>query len=270
MNPKYAKNTRNFNKKLQCGEWKGSDDPPIFLIPRQRGGPSYKKYKLIGANASDLHYALISKGFGMQDVSSFTLGPVVAEGLCIVNAAFSKLICVEHIEGGGRVDLSRKNFWRRVSKPDRSIKVINNLQMMVDGSIVDIKSWLKTNENLWLDEWEKWRKSVALCSLGDFHWTDNSDTVSYRHKGEYLNFVEWKKECYIRPAYELLPTVPAYQFLEELRKARRPLGLVHPKAFEEESIAPITQKYIIDLFNSPDVMCCMPFVVAAKLLGVKI
>src|SRR5438132_13889724 len=153
MDKKYAKGTRNYSKKIVVPPWlpwQGKGDPPVYIIPRQRGGPSYKKHLLEGAQASDLQYCLISKGFPMQDLSSFTLGPIVGEGLCLVNSAFSKSICVEHIEGGGRCDLSHKNFWRRASKPDRKISLINEKQMLVDGQVVDIKTWLKDNEKLWL------------------------------------------------------------------------------------------------------------------------
>src|SRR5579862_9725873 len=63
IDPKYSKYGRKFSTK-----WTGpvqDKEPMIYLIPRQRGGGSYKKYQLTGAKAEDLQYALISKGFGM-------------------------------------------------------------------------------------------------------------------------------------------------------------------------------------------------------------
>lgn len=45
----------------------------------------------------------------MQGVSSFSLGPVVGEGLVVVNAAFSKVIYLQHLIGG-IVNYKRKNF----------------------------------------------------------------------------------------------------------------------------------------------------------------
>ena len=269
MNGKYAKGSRNYSKKMQGCEWTGSDQPPIYVIPRQRGGPSYKKHQLNGANCEDLHYALISKGFPMQDLSSFSLGPIVGEGLCLVNSAFSKCIAIEHIEGGGVVDLSFKHFWKRSSKPERSIELVNSQEMLVNGGLVNIKIWLAANHNLWFDQWDKWRKSVALCGLGDFHWIDDSDCIGYYYKGEFLDFVNWKIECYIRPSYHILSTNTSFDFLKQVIKNKRALGLVHPKGMEDEIIQPLTKEYLKELFDSKDVMCCQPYVIAGKLLGVE-
>jgi hypothetical protein len=274
MDKKYAKGTRNYSQKLTGAAWKGhgspQGSPPIYVVPRQRGGPSYKSLPLEGVESEDVQYALISKGFGMQDLSSFTLGPIVGEGLCLVNAAFSKLICVEHIEGGGKFDLNAKNFWRRSNQPDRVIQVINEDQMIIDSQLVSIKSWLTEHEQLWLSDWEQWRQAVALCGLGDFHWSDNSETVGYRYNGQLIDFITWKRECYIRLSYQLLPTIKAYQFLEYVRSHQRPLGLVHPKGMDEEIIPALTIPLIEELFQSKTIMCCQPYVIAGKLLGVII
>ena len=171
MNQKYAKGTRNFSTSLTGNSWTGAGQPPIFLVPRVRGGASYKSVQLQGVTSDDVAYCPISKGFSMQDVSSFTLGPIVGEGLCLVNSAFSKSICIMHIEGGGRLDLSRKNFWRRSRTPQRIIQLVNDAHMSVDGQIFIIHEWLSANEHVWIDQWELWRKSIALSSMGDFHWT---------------------------------------------------------------------------------------------------
>ena len=37
MNVKYMKNTRKFSRTVNCFKWKGEGDPPIYLIPRERG-----------------------------------------------------------------------------------------------------------------------------------------------------------------------------------------------------------------------------------------
>ena len=103
---KYKKNTRSYSKILPD---KTFENPPIFLIPRERGGPSFYDVELNGYNSDDLFYGMISKGYGMQNISSFSLGPVIGEGLCVVNSAFSKAIHVMHLEGG-QVDLKRKNY----------------------------------------------------------------------------------------------------------------------------------------------------------------
>ena len=108
--------------------------------------------------------------------------------------------------------------------------------------------------------------------MGDFHWADASPCIAYRYKNDYIDFVTWKKECYIRPSYELLPGTTVYQFLYKVwHDMRRPLGLVHPKAVSVGEVQPaITPEYIRDLFDSPFDMCCQPYVVAGRLLGVDI
>lgn len=272
MNKKYSKGGRNYSKVIKGTEWTPEGEkPPIFLIPRQRGGPSYKDVDLKGVeDIDDVFFAPISKGYPMQDVSSFTLGPIIGEGLCLVNAAFSKSVCIMHIEGGGVVDLKRKSFWKASKTPKRKISLINDDEMRVDGKSVKIFAWLKENEELWLDEWEKWRRSIALCSMGDFHWTNDSPRVGFRFKGRYIKFVEWKIECYVRPSYDLLPSVGVFRFLQKVWGEKRiPLGLVHPKAKEGGKEDPMTKEFISDLFTG-DTMCCQPYVVAGRLLNVEL
>jgi len=306
MHPKYTKTGRNFSRRI-TGNPHASDDPPIYMIPRVRAGPSYKDHEVSGASVEDIAYCPISKGYPMQEVSSFTLGPVVGEGLCIVNAAFSKIICISHIEGGGCVDYKRKHFWRKARVPERQIELVDDSHITVDGDVWVTNDWLAEHEHLWFDEWEKWRKSVALCGLGDFHWSDGSPVVSYAaphgsgdwgpattewdsdddwgeegvdwiwtekdqpSSRKYLSFVEWKKQCYIQPSYDLLPQTEVFQFLQRLRELKRPLGLVHPmvggKYGKNEAI---TREWLVELFDSPTVMACQPFVVAARLLGVEV
>lgn len=267
MNPKYKKNTRNFNRVIHG---KRTENPKIFLIPRIRGGPSYKEAKLEDCKNEDLQYCLISKGYPMQDVSSFTLGPIPEEGLCLVNAAFSKCISIMHIEGNGKLNLKRKNYWQKSRKPIRKIEIIDSEKMTVDQKEVNIKEWLEQNKDLWYDEWEKWRQHIALTNIGDFHWTNNNEVVGYWYKNKYINFVEWKKECYIKPAYDLIPKTEVYKFLEALYKQGKiSLGLVHPKAAEGLEKA-ITSEYISEMYNSKTIMCCMPYCVAGFLLDVKI
>ncbi len=220
----------------------------------------------------------------MQDVSSFTLGPVVGEGLCVVNAAFSKSICIFHIEGGGKVDLKRKRFWARSKKPLRRINLYvsaeettraGQLILEIDDELHDAFEWLENNKDVWFEEFDKWRKCVALCSTGDFHWCnigtgDRGTTIGYYVDEEIVDFVTWKKKAYIAPAYELIPKTPVYTFLMEVWDRKKiPLGLVHPKA-RGDAEEPITTKYIRDMYDSDEEMCCMPYVVAGFLLGVKI
>ena len=112
------------------------------------------KVELEGVDNEDVQYALISKGYPVKDLSSFTLGTVVGEGLCIVNASFSKSITVAHIEGGGKVDLKRKNYWKRSKEPERKIKLISFTEMKVDGAKYNIFELLKDNEKKWPPEWE--------------------------------------------------------------------------------------------------------------------
>ncbi len=271
---KYSKHNpkRNFSREIHGSS---QDNPPIFLIPRVRAGPSYKQCDLFGSDPSDLQYCPISKGYPMQKVSSFTIGPIVGEGLCLVNAAFSKIICVMHIEGGGCIDFRRKCFWKPAKNPDRKIRVLDDSFIEVDGKEVDIHEWLRDNEDLWLEEWERWSKSIALTSRGDFHWDkcgkNESPTIAYKAKQRYMRFQEWKIECYVRPSFELLPETDVFQFLYDVYHNKKvPLGLVHPMTRESGQLQPLTKEYLKELIESDSVMACQPYVVAAKLLGVKI
>ncbi|CAH6420770.1 Hypothetical protein HVR_LOCUS1286 [uncultured virus] len=91
MDQKYAKETRNFSRTIVGNPQPLERHAPIYLIPRERGGPSYLSVPLQGINPADVQYCPISKGFPMQDVSSFTLGPIVGEGLCLVNLYVSDI-----------------------------------------------------------------------------------------------------------------------------------------------------------------------------------
>jgi hypothetical protein len=295
---KYAKETRNFSRKI-TGKSEGKQnrsglleiikmhlisnialfvleylEPPIYIIPRQRGGPSYKEVKLIGASPLDLQYCLISKGYPMQDVSSFTLGPIVGEGLCVVNVAFSKCIDIMHIEGivgkgSYGVDLKRKNFWHRSRRPRYDIKNVSMTKLKVNGKVVNKIDWLKEHEKEWLDEWRIWRDMVALCSEGSFHWSPQ--TVSFRHNGEYLDFVTWKKKCYIAPAYALIPKTSVFKFIKRIWEQEGiPLGLVHPKGMKMTPEEPLTRESLQELFDSEETMACMPYVFVGVLFGLPI
>ena len=273
MDPKYKKNTRNFTTKLTGEPVQGT--PSIYLIPRQRGGPSYKNVNLVDENGvsvspKSIQYCAVSKGYGMQDLSSFTMGPVVGEGLCVVNAAFSKCICIHHIEGGGKFNPKRTTFWERSKKKLRDVVYINEKSIKIDGMVYDIKEWLKANEKVWLPEWLKWSRAVALCSMGDFHWARDTENVGYRHQGQYLDYVPWKIECYIKPALSLMVKTKAYQFLSDLYNVHRiSVGLVHPKSACGVN-SPITLDYIKNIIDNQHHMACMPYLVAGKLLGLVI
>ena len=266
MDSKYKKDTRNFHPTTISLSRNYGAEPPIYLIPRERGGPSYKATQVEGAKNEDLAYCPISKGYSMQDVSSFTLGPIVGEGLCLVNAAFSKCIYTWHLEGG-KVNLKRKSFWQ--SSGERHV-VLKGKEIEVDGKSYEKYSWLKKNEKLWLAEWQKWRQSIAMASRGSFHWGGDDQPVAYFNQEEYIGFVEWKKKCYIGPAYDLLPHTRVYQYLEKTRNEGRPLGLVHPMAITGQAEKAITKEYLRNMYDDEFEHVCMPFVVAGKLLGVEI
>jgi hypothetical protein len=272
MDNKYAKGTRKstiVGKTFPNMDTYG-DTPPIFVVPRERGGPSFKEIPLAGVENGDVVYCPISKGYPMQDISSFTLGPIVGDGLCLVNAAFSKGISVFHIEGGGVVDFKRKTFWRRAKKPFRKIRILTRDSISVDGVEFNSIEWLKENEALWMPKWILWSHSVAMASTGSFHWDGDEGCVAYWAKGDYLDFVSWKKRCYIAPALELLPSIKVYQTLEYIHAQGHPLGLVHPKGRSNGAEKAITLKQIKRMMESPTDMLCMPYVVAGALLGLKV
>lgn len=280
MATKYRKGTRNYSKvkgEPSVNQGERDDGSPIFIIARQRGGPSYKSIDLVcdgeTIDQENVAYCAISKGFGMQDVSSFTLGPVVGEGLCVVNAAFSKAICPFHIEGGGTVDLKRKGYWKRSRKPLRKVEIIDesgefNL-IKVDGEYFSAEEWLRDNEDLWFEEWDKWRKYVALCSVGSFKWDRDEVPIAFKAGDEYLGFVEWKKRCYIQPAYELFRDNGVIDYLESLRERGWAIALVHPKARSGKETQ-MTKEQIRLLYDDKCSMACMPYVVCGYLLDVPI
>jgi hypothetical protein len=269
IDSKYHKTKRNFTQKLSGKPHPGNDLPPLYLIPRERGGPSYKNIKLDGAKVRNIMFMLISKGFGMQGISSFSMGPFYNEGLCLVNTAFSKAVCLFHLVGGGKVDLKKKYFWRS-GKAIRKIKKLSETKMEVDGKIFHIKKWLEDNKEIWLEEYTKWARSVALCSRGDFNW-DQGQAIIYYDNQSYLNFTTWKKECYIRPAYDYLPQTREFKFIMKCwYTERRALGLVHPMAKSDIPEKPITRQVIRKLFDSEYEMCCMPYVIAGRILNVPI
>lgn len=191
---------------------------------------------------------------------------------------------------GGRVNLKRKDYWQAATgkKKLRSIRILVSDKigghtvsqyplaathyMSVDNGLeVKISDWLIENKSLWFDEWKKWSQCVALTSNGDFHWTDNSTTVAFWYQNQPIDFVTWKKQCYIKPAYDLMPQTEVFKFLQECLQIHHvPLGLVHPKAREAEKEDPVTPKHIRTLYDSSEEFVCMPYCVAGLLLNVGI
>jgi hypothetical protein len=285
LDPKYRRDSKRYSRKLEGVEstrWWG-DDPPVYLVPRERGGPSYLAVPLeyegerVDSHSSPgiVAYLPVSKGYPMNELSSFSLGPVVGEGLCVVNAAFSKAVCTFHVEGGGRFDLKAKGYWRRARKPERDVQVVElsgtgKTTVSVDGVRYDAREWLRRNESLWLAEWECWRRAVAMCSLGSFHWCLDHTPIAYRAGGEYLGYVQWKLECYNKPAYDLLEVSPAYQYIVRLREKGWAVALVHPKAVTGQAEVPVTREYVRERYDSHFTHSCLPVVICGKLLGVPI
>jgi len=294
MNEKYAKNTRHFDR-----GYANTPDPDeqgngkVYVVPRIRT-ESYLDVHLVGVDQSKVRYCPISKGFGMQDVSSFTLGPVVGEGLCVVNAAFSKQICVDHITGNGKFVPTRVGHWVNKGKVKRKVELVSRgahrantvyngggvrQWISVDGVEYDAIEWLTQNKDVWFDEWDKWRRSIALSSEGNFHWADklgdslafyNSKEMIAMGQPEIIDFVMWKKCCYIRPGYQLISKTNVFLFLKELYDQQIPIGLVHPKGKCDGGETPITRDLIRDLYDDPYEMACMPYVVAGLLLSVPL
>ena len=101
---------------------------------------------------------------------------------------------------------------------------------------------------------------------------DDSQVIAYKYNNQYLNFIEWKKQCYIQPAYDLIKKTKEFEFMNHLyHDLHISLGLVHPKGLNhnDEIIPVITKEYIRELYDS-DQMCCMPYCIAGLLLGVEI
>lgn len=270
MDQKYKKGTRSYTEIIisDIGTCRRKT-PVIYIIPRVRT-ESYKSYNLYDLEGeqidiNEVNFCPISKGYPMQDVSSFTLGPVPGHGLCLVNAAFSKLIAVFHIEGGGQVDLKRKIFWKRSKRQERKIEILDDQTMMVDNTIVNIVNWLKENQSKWYPEWDRWRRSVAMASIGNFHW-GGEETICYRLGDQYLNYVEWKQRCYFFFANSLVPKTDVYHYLYRLKNENMPIGLVHPMGLEGFNGKPVTKDDLEDMLVDPGRRLCMPYCVALLLL----
>jgi hypothetical protein len=273
---KYKKNNKNFSKKITG---KSCENPHIYIIPRERGGPSYKKVQLEYDNAEDIHFCPVSKGFSMQDVSSFTLGPVVGHGLNVVNSAFSKCIAIKHIDGSGAYCETNKKFWKKSRKaPIRKIINISNEEMIINEVVVNKINWLENNKDLWYEDWKKWHDMIRLNPNGNFNWCDDSETIIFcncidnPYINLYMNFVDWKKLSYIEPAYKLFnENNRVIQFLKFLYQEKKiSIGLVHPKGRDNHKEKALTKEFIEDLYNSTYEMSCMPYVVAGYLLGSQI
>jgi hypothetical protein len=143
--------------------------------------------------------------------------------------------------------------------------------MRVDDEEVIISEWLESKKEEWFPEWSKWSQAVALSSEGYFHWTSDSFDIVYYHKNRYLTFVEWKKECYIGFSYQYLEETEVFKFLKYLWQEKKiPLALVHPMAWKHEASSPLTKEKLIELFKDPYIMCCQPYVVAAKLMDIPL
>ena len=278
VNNKYKKNSKNFNATIHGNP---VEKPNIYIIPRERGGPSYKLVELEHDDVKNIQFCPISKGFSMQDVSSFTMGPIINHGLNLVNSAFSKCIAIKHIDGSGCFSMTNQKFWKKNRKgPQRKITCSSNeTSMCVDGVIVNKEEWLKTNQHLWFNDWKKWHDTIRFSANGHFNRCDDSTIIAYCNIIDnpdvpiYLDFISWKKTCYIAPAYELLNKKDnkVMVFLKHVFQEKKvSLGLVHPMGKCGEKERAITSEYITHLYNATDCMACMPYVVAGFLLGVSI
>lgn len=274
---KYRKNTKNFSKIIYG---KSVDNPNIYIIPRQRAGPSYKDVNLEFDNPKDIQFCPVSKGYSMQDVSSFTLGPVINHGLNVVNSAFSKCIAIKHIDGSGHFTCNNKKYWKKNRKgPLRKIINISDDMMEVDGTLVNKIDWLEQNKNIWYDDWHKWHDSIRLDPNGNFNWCSDSEVIIYCNcidnpgTNLFMDFVTWKKTCYIAPAYKLFNRNDnrVINFLKLLYCDNKiSIGLVHPMGKLGDKEKAITHEFIRNLYDSPYEMTCMPYVVAGYLLNIDI
>lgn len=273
---KYKKCSKNFSNKIVG---KPVENPHIYIIPRQRGGPSYKNVLLEFDEPKDIQFCPISKGYSMQDVCSFTLGPVENHSLNIVNCAFSKCIAISHIDGTGKFNLNSKKYWKKIRKnPLRKIINLSDTTMSIDGEIVNKEKWLEDNIDLWFHDWKRWHDAIRFGSEGSIDWTNGSEIllycncIDYSGYNKYMDFVTWKKKCFIEPSYNLFKKENrVIKFLKMLYFDNKiSIGLVHPKGSTDKIIKALTPENISDKYNSPHEMISMPYVIAGYLLDVPI
>lgn len=82
----------------------------------------------------------------------------------------------------------------------------------------------------------------------------------------FQSFVDWKFNSYINPGLELIVRTREYEFMMKLMDECIPIALVHPKGDTHDEEEPQTLDKLVDFFNDPYEMSCMPYVVAYSLL----
>jgi hypothetical protein len=167
--------------------------------------------------------------------------------------------------------VKKKYFWTINKNSSITRKITcSGKNIIVNGKSHNTHKWLKNNKELWFEEWLQWSQTVAMNSMGDFHWSNNSEVIAYYDNGEYLDFVQWKKKCYISCAYKVLPDTKPFKFLKSAHKNGNPLGLVHPKGINADAELPLTEEILRNLYDDPSEMACMSYVIAGLLLGVEV
>lgn len=132
--------------------------------------------------------------------------------------------------------------------------------MSVDGLVVNKKKWLEKNKVLVVRRIEKIARFDQNVSfpLGNFNWFNNC--VDDPDNNIYMDFVTWKKTCYIIPSYKLFNKKDnkVINFLKLLYKKKKiSIGLVHPKGKLDKKEKGTTSKYIKFLYDSPEITICM-------------
>jgi hypothetical protein len=275
---KYSK-SRYSPKKVDASEDKKEIPAPrVYVIPRIRT----QSYKIPLEGVDDpttIVYCPISKGYGMQGLSTFSLGPSCDPKnpfLVLVNGAYSKVIAVEHLEGKGCFDLKRKNFWKRARKPLFTIEMEGFDKIRVNQKLFDLSSWLNDNRQLWYPEWSKWSKHVTFYGEGSFHWS-KTPTVTYCNPYlqedlqedskalQFIDFATWKQQYYIQPGLQLMESRWEWKYLVSLLKSGRVIALTHPEGHAFPPQQPLQLSLLQELIDSKEDFCTMPYVVAFKL-----
>jgi hypothetical protein len=263
QNPKYQIGAKNYSKtipKLPCRE-----KPEIYIVQRQRT----KSYKAVLSDIDDgFYYVEMSKGFRFSDLSPFIAGPIPGKGLNVLNATWSEMICLDHLNGGVFC-LNSPNLWKRGNK--KLIKVNQFGEFMINGKSTNydgLVQWLRENWSKWYPEWEKWSNHLKLSGEPGYKWLNKSDTVAWYHRDtdQFMKYHEHKSVTYGKYLKDYWSQSDTYQFvLNLIKKYGFTIVIVHPIVTNHDQMQPVTLE-TIKYREQNDIIMNAPFVLASKLL----
>lgn len=193
-------------------------------------------------------------------------------GSSLLNFALSKQICIDHINGSGRFNPKRTTYWQNIKPPKYNIKIYDNNNIKVNNIIYNKIEWLDEHEDEWYSEWKCWSEAISNSGNNGYHWL-NTNIIVYRYCGEYLNFRDWKKFCYIERSYLQLPKINIYWLLEDIWDNNETIRINYIENINISNTLNekcITKDYIRYLYNHSTKIPPISYVMTGLLLDVNI